>query len=105
MVATSVSAAYYAKIGALLGKNVVYPPKAAQDGDEGECQVQITFDRQGVISNSSLVRKTGHASLDRACLDAVSRTGRFPPVAATEAPGSQYFSVVLPVSFKLEEDW
>ena len=102
--ATSVSAEYFRRIQGALAKNVVYPPRAVENGDEGECQVRITFDRAGTISNSELVRKTGSRELDNACLDAVRRTGRFPPVAAGEAPGTPYFAVVLPVSFTLEEE-
>ena len=103
-VATSVSAAYFRSIQSALSKNVVYPPKAVQNGDEGECQVRITFDRAGTISDSALVRRTGSKLLDDACLGAVKRTGRFPPVAANEAPGTPYFAVVLPVSFSLEDE-
>ena len=78
--------------------------RAIESGDEGECQVRITFDRSGAISNYELVRRTGAKALDQACLEAVSRTGRFPPVAAGEAPGTPYFAVVLPISFKLDEE-
>ena len=103
-VATSVSAAYFKSIYSALAKNVRYPDRARDNGDEGECQVRITFDRTGTISNSELVRKTGSRDLDAECLAAVRRTGRFPPVAAGEAPGTPYFAVVLPVSFTLEEE-
>ena len=103
-VATSVSAAYFRSIQAALARNVVYPPKAVQNGEEGECQVRITFDRSGAISDSALVRRTGSKLLDEACLGAVKRTGRFPAVAANEAPGTPYFAVVLPVSFSLEDE-
>lgn len=96
------SAAYFRSIHSALARNVEYPPRAIEDGEEGECQVRITFDRAGTISNSELVRRTGSRLLDDACLKAVKRTGRFPPVAANEAPGTPYFAVVLPVSFTLE---
>lgn len=103
-VATSVSADYYRRIQAALAKNVRYPPKAAQDGQQGECQVSISFDRSGRITGSQLVKKTGFPALDRACLEAVSLTGSFPPVSAAEAPGVQFFAVTLPVNFKLDDE-
>lgn len=102
--ATSVSADYFRRIQGALARSVVYPPRAVENGDEGECQVRITFDRAGTISSSELVRRTGSRDLDAECLAAVKRTGRFPPVAAGEAPGTPFFAVVLPVSFTLEEE-
>jgi len=98
-----VSADYFRRIYSALAKNVVYPQRSVDDGEEGECRVLITFDRTGTITNSELVKRTGSRRLDEACMTAVRRTGRFPPVAASEAPGTPYFAVELPVSFTLEE--
>lgn len=102
--ATKVSASYYAQIQGILARSAVYPEKAKANGDQGECQVRITFDRAGTISSKELVRRSGTASLDQACIDAVNRAGRFPPVSASEEPGVAYFSVILPINWKLEEE-
>jgi protein TonB len=68
---------------------------------EGDCKVMITIDRNGVVVDRDLVKKSGSAAVDKLCMD--SANTRYPPLGE-EAKGSDYLRFGVPFSFKVKEE-
>ena len=80
-----------------------YPATALQNGEEGTVQARLQVDPQGRVSGCSIIRSSGHASLDDATCNILRKRARFTP--ARDAHGNAVAdSVVTPaVVWRLEE--
>ncbi len=75
----------------------VYPPEARRQGLEGNVKVRIRISDSGRVAAAEILRSSGHASLDRAALQA-ARCWRFDPARH----GNDNISDVIVVNFKFD---
>jgi periplasmic protein TonB len=76
-----------------------YPHAARVAGEEGRVRLMLLVGTDGRVERIELARSSGHESLDRAALDAVSRW-RFEPASRGGRAVASW--VVIPVAFSLE---
>lgn len=69
--------AYLNAMGKRIVANVAYPAEAR--GAAGVMVVTLIVDRTGALEGARMVRSTGNAALDRAGMDAISRSMPFAP--------------------------
>lgn len=94
------SGSYYDTIARATSEQVQYPPASLLAGEQGRCRVRVSFVRDGAITGAQLTESSGFAALDQECVAAARRVGTFPPVPASFAPGSETFTLELPVKFE-----
>jgi protein TonB len=102
LVGTTVPAAYYNGLEAIIQKSVQYPVKSIQEQEEGNCLVRVTFARDGTIEDSQLVTKAGFPALDGECKGVFRRIGKFPAIPADANPDATDFAIELPINFALQ---
>lgn len=90
---------YLATVRSLLERHKVYPPHSRSRNEEGTVVVRFTISSDGSFGGVSLSRSSGHASLDQAAQETVSRVGRFPPIPADVQESS--LRIEVPLSFRL----
>jgi TonB family protein len=72
-----------------------YPADALQNGDQGKIQARLSVNAQGRVTHCSIIRSSGHASLDNATCNILERRAQFIP--ARDATGKAVpDSVVTP---------
>lgn len=69
--------AYLNAMGKRIVANVVYPAEAR--GEAGVMVVTLIVNRTGTLENARMVRSTGNQALDRAGMEAISRSMPFAP--------------------------
>jgi protein TonB len=94
--ASTADATYPAIVAARLARFKQYPADARTRGQQGSATVTFTLDGDGSVSQVSLTKKSGTASLDRESQAMVRRAAPFPP---TPTGGPMSFTV--PVNFSL----
>jgi protein TonB len=79
-----------------------YPADAQRNGEQGTVQATLAIDARGQVSGCTIVRSSGHASLDNATCDILQRRARFSP--ARDLSGDAIPSTVTtpPVVWRLE---
>ncbi len=102
-VVTSWPPSYLSQLQAKIFGNLIYPPKALQDDQEGEAMVRVHMARDGSILGVELQTKTGFALLDSEAKTVFSRIVKFPPVPAEVFPDATTFEFTVPINFKLSE--
>lgn len=86
-------------IGEYLARNVVYPPKAIEQKQEGRVIIQMTIDSTGYVINPRVMRGVC-AELDSEALRVVKAMPRWiPGRARSKAIGTTY---TLPINFRLQ---
>lgn len=75
-----------------------YPPFARNLQHEGTVVISLIIGTGGSIVSAEVAVSSGHASLDRAALDAVRKAGPFPPPTGY---GLGQISITVPLVFKL----
>jgi len=102
VVGTTVPAAYYNGLEALIQKSVQYPKKSIEEQEEGNCMVRVTFSRDGTIEDEQLINKAGFPMLDSECKGVFKRIGKFPAIPADANPDATDFAIELPITFALQ---
>lgn len=77
-----------------------YPAQARRRQQEGTCTLLVDVDADGLVSNVTVQKSSGHALLDSAATRAVSRW-RFAPAAFGDRRVAS--RVIVPIHFKLEK--
>lgn len=79
-----------------------YPASALRNGEQGAVQARLSIDADGRVSECSIIRSSGHASLDAATCNILQRRARFLP--AHNANGNPTTDTVItpPVVWRLE---
>ena len=85
------------QIVALLERNKRYPETAQSRREQGVAQVFFSFDRQGRVLESRVVRSSGASALDEEALALLRRAQPFPP-PPPEFPGDSV-TLILPLRF------
>jgi TonB family protein len=91
---------YLRRIARIIGLSQHYPWSARQYGHEGDVLVRMHLSRDGTVLAVTLIRSSGHASLDAEARDVVWRIGRFPPFPFDYLPRIGEFDIDQPISFR-----
>jgi protein TonB len=94
--------AYVRALMAWLLKYRVYPDAAKKDKAQGVVQVRFTIDRGGRVLASSVQKSGGHAALDAAALDVLSRASPVPPMP--DSMRMSKLTITLPIEYSLIKD-
>jgi len=92
---------YYIELSQLVTRKIKYPPNALFLGQRGTCRVKATFNRDGTITDASLLSSTGFKDLDKECISAFARVGKFPPVPDDVPSSAESFISEFPMTFSL----
>lgn len=90
---------YAGQISAWLNRNKQYPTQARQRRHQGLVTVRFTVGRDGRVLSSSIVRSSGHATLDDE-VRALMRRGRMPRMPA--AMKQARITMTVPIRFRLQ---
>jgi protein TonB len=90
---------YTGQIAAWLNRNKRYPQRARRLGQQGLVTVRFTLDREGRVLDFSILRSSGHASLDDEVRN-LMRRGRMPRMPAA-MQGSR-MTMMVPIHFRLQ---
>ena len=82
-------------------KNIRYPKRAQERGQEGSVRLNVTIDAKGQVKNVTTVQESRYASLNREAMDAVERAGPYPSTPAQLNMNEYTFSV--PITFRLPD--
>lgn len=91
---TALSAAYSARLRALIERQKMYPEQAQERGQMGRTTVTLVVARDGRLEAVQLVQGSGHALLDAATLAAIRRAQPFPAMP-DGAPPTASFTLAL----------
>jgi protein TonB len=87
------------KFRSYIQKNVKYPTIAAENGIQGTVYVKFVVDRDGSVSNVTVLRGVD-PSLDEAAVEAIKRAPKWDPGMQRGKPVRVQFTV--PITFKLQ---
>lgn len=87
--------------GVRIGQHLAWPRGTALPQKLG-ATVALVIDRDGAVSDVSLIGRTGSAAADQAALSAVRAASPLPPPPIS--PGETKFRATMPVMFALGED-
>lgn len=87
--------AYLQRLRQTLAHHKQYPPMARRFGEEGEALLSFDIQRDGRITQESLIRGTGSERLDQAALQAARQLARFEPLPDHYPQDSLTISVPL----------
>ncbi len=90
---------YFARLQAWLEQHKEYPLSARRRRREGTAVLNFTMDRSGAILEASILRGTGHASLDEEVMRMIRRASPLPPFPGDFTDARLTLSV--PVQFQL----
>jgi TonB family protein len=79
-----------------------YPASAAANNEQGTVQAQLTVDTSGGVSRCTIIRSSGHATLDEATCDILRKRARFTPARNMEGIAVESTVVTPPVKWQLE---
>jgi protein TonB len=79
-----------------------YPLSAAENGEQGTVQAKLSIDAEGRVSGCSIVRSSGHRSLDDATCSILSRRAVFPPARDSSGRAVSSTMTTPPVVWRLE---
>ncbi|WP_226667789.1 TonB family protein [Microbulbifer aggregans] len=82
-------------------KNIRYPKRAQERGQEGSVLLNVTIDAKGKIKDVTSVQESRYASLNREAVDAVNRSEPYPATPAQLSKKDYQFS--LPITFRLPD--
>lgn len=94
--------AYVRELMAWLIKFRVYPDAAKKDKAQGVVQVRFTIDREGRVLASSVQKGAGHAALDAAALEVLSRASPLPRMP--DSMRMAKLTITLPIEYSLIKD-
>ena len=90
---------YKKVIARSLAEHKSYPDRARRARAEGTVTVRFTFDKQGTILSTEIVKSSGHEILDRAATQMLQRANPLPSIPDT-VEGAR-MTLTVPVSFCL----
>ncbi|MFV8783787.1 TonB family protein [Microbulbifer sp. SA54] len=82
-------------------KNIRYPKRAQDRGQEGSVTLNVTIDANGKLKDVTTVQESRYASLNREAVDAVNRSEPYPATPAQLGKKEYQFS--LPITFRLPD--
>lgn len=91
---------YLRRVSRIISLSQKYPWTARQYGHQGDVIVRMHLRRDGAVMAATLIRSSGHESLDAEARDVILRIRRFPPFPADYIPQQGEFDIDQPVSFR-----
>lgn len=79
-----------------------YPADAQRNGEEGTVQAELAIDTRGHVNRCSIIRSSGHSSLDNATCNILERRARFIPARDRNGHAVGDRVVTPPVVWRLE---
>ena len=79
-----------------------YPLDAQRNGEEGTVQARLSLDASGRVSACTIIRTSGHPSLDNATCSILQRRARFAPAQDDRGKGVANSVVTPPITWRLE---
>lgn len=92
---------YHSKLLRHTFKNLRYPRRAQERGQEGSVRLNVTIDSRGKIMDVTTVQESRHATLNREALEAVERAAPFPSAPSQLKIDKYQFSI--PITFRLPD--
>lgn len=83
-----------------IAKHKRYPRIAQMRGWQGETMIELQLDGSGKVLSSKIHDSSGHEALDKQALEMVEQAAPFP--LPPEALRSKTFTLLVPISFRLE---
>lgn len=80
-----------------------YPAKAQRNGEEGTVQARLAVDTRGRVTRCSIIRSSGHASLDQVTCDILRKRASFIPARDANGKAVPDSVVTPPVVWRLED--
>jgi protein TonB len=93
------SRSYAAKVRSWLYAHKVYPRRARMRREEGMVQVRFVLDREGVLLEGAVVRRSGNVVLDDEAEAMLRRSSPYPRAPA-DLPGER-IEFTAPIEFTL----
>jgi protein TonB len=79
-----------------------YPADAQRNNEQGTVQAKLAIDAKGRVSGCTVLRSSGHNSLDRATCSILQRRARFTPALDGSGKPVRSSYVTPPVVWRLE---
>ncbi|ADC61309.1 TonB family protein [Allochromatium vinosum DSM 180] len=92
--------AYLTALQRAIARHQRYPAGARRHGQTGVTTLAFVIEADGRIGQIRLAQSSGHASLDQAALQALTRLGRFDPIP--RSIGRSRWSLRIPIRFDLK---
>jgi len=80
-----------------------YPADAQRAGQEGTVQAKLDIDTSGRVARCTIIRSSGHASLDASTCKILLRRARFVPAQDRNGKATSDTYVTPPVTWRLQE--
>jgi protein TonB len=93
------SRSYAARVRSWLYAHKTYPRRSRMRREEGLVQVRFVLDREGVLLEGAVTRKSGHEALDQEAEAMMQRSSPYPR-APTDLPGDR-IEFTAPIEFAL----
>ncbi|MBB3169415.1 TonB family protein [Simiduia aestuariiviva] len=90
---------YHSKLLRWTYKNIRYPKRALQRGQEGSVRIAIIIDRNGKVLDMQPLEESRHSLLNSEAVKAVERSDPFPPMPQ-DLQGER-FEFTLPITFSI----
>ena len=97
---TSATNDYSSLLAAAIAKYKQYPKIAQMRGWQGLIIIELQLNPQGGVIYSQIKKSSGYDVLDQEALEMIKRASPFPQ--PPEALRNKNFTVLVPISFKLE---
>ncbi|HEY8569218.1 TonB family protein [Microbulbifer sp.] len=82
-------------------KNLNYPKRAMERGQEGSVRLNVTIDSKGNVLNVTTLQESRFSSLNREALDAVERAAPYPTTPSQLKMNEYKFTI--PITFRLPD--
>lgn len=92
---------YFSNLNLVIRRNLEYPRRAAQRGQEGSMRIAIELDRNGNLLRAEFLEESDYSILNRAAMDTIEELAPFPPIPAA-VPGSRH-DFTIPITFELAD--
>ncbi|AFU98867.1 TonB family protein [Simiduia agarivorans] len=93
---------YFSKLLRWTYKNIRYPKRALQRGQEGSVRIAVMIDRNGKVLETQTLEDSSHSLLNTEALKAVERSDPFPPMPADVL--GEKFEFTLPITFAIPKE-
>ena len=90
---------YLAALAAKINRNKYYPLSSRRRGEEGKVVVRFVVQKNGELTELSIVESSGSRRLDAAALKTLRRVSPFRPIP--ETLGRDNWSISVPIAFSL----
>ncbi|HEY7884148.1 MAG TPA: TonB family protein [Cellvibrionaceae bacterium] len=90
---------YFSNMMVNIQRNLTYPRRAAQRGQEGSLRVAVVIDRNGNLLSAEILEESRHALLNREAMSKIEELSPYPAIPDT-IPGRTH-EFTIPITFAL----